>query len=116
MPLNCKGCIDVYIWRVHTGVEPPSLEYFNMMSIMINRLTEFFEEDDGSLSMSRLVFFLSFFPAAWHVVTTHLDALTFVTTYAGTYVVSKHGGNLIDAIGNNGKQVQDKDEGTQEPK
>jgi hypothetical protein len=82
------------------------------------KILEFFQEMDdnvGKLSMSRLVFFLSFFPASWHVVTTHQDVTTFITTYAGAYLVGKHGGNLVDAIGNKGnnaaQQNQDKDEG-----
>ena len=82
----------------------------------MSRLAQFFEGEDGCLSMSRLVFFLSLFPAGWHVITTHLDALTFITTYAGTYVMSKHGGTLINAIGNKGngqtkEAIQDKDDG-----
>ena len=84
----------------------------------MSKLSEFFQGEDGALSMSRLVFFLSLFPAAWHVVSTHLDALSFITTYAGTYVMSKHGGTLITAIGNrNGntkEEVQDKAEGSSE--
>lgn len=86
---------------------------------MFKELTQFFQEIDdegkGKLSMSRLVFFVSFFPASWHVIQTHQDVTTFITTYAGAYLIGKHGGNVVDAIGNNknnNEQNQDKDEGT----
>ncbi len=83
------------------------------------KVSEFFQGEDGCLSMSRLVFFLSLFPASYHVVMTHLDVMSYITTYAAAYVTSKHGGTLITAIGNKGngnskETIQDKDEGQEE--
>jgi len=66
-------------------------------------LADFFKEVDnsgvGKYSISRLVYFLSFFPAAYHVFMTGQDMSMFVTTYTAGYLGGKHGGNLIDAIG-----------------
>jgi hypothetical protein len=76
-------------------------------------IAEFFKEVDdagsGKFSVSRLVYFLSFFPAAYHIVVTGQDVGTFITTYTAGYVASKHGGGLIDALGNKGAK-QDADD------
>ncbi len=79
---------------------------------MFKDLQDFFKEAGGKYSMSRLVFFMSLFPASWHIVKTGQDVMTYITTYAGAYLGSKHGGSLIDAIGNKNEkeEIQDKAE------
>lgn len=61
---------------------------------MFNRWEEFFEDGNGYLSMSRLLCFLSFFPATFLVVhTLSVDALGW---YIGGYVIGYIGGKGVD--------------------
>jgi hypothetical protein len=59
-----------------------------------NRFLEFFEDQDGGLSMTRLLCFLSFFPASYVVITTKsVDTLAW---YLGAYVLGYVGGKTTD--------------------
>ena len=58
---------------------------------MFGRLPEFFEAEDGRLSMSRLLSFMSFFPASSVLAYSHSDTALglFLTAYVANYGVSK---------------------------
>lgn len=59
------------------------------------RWIEFFESDTGPLSMTRLLCFLSFFPASWVVVQVqNADTLGW---YLGAFVLGYVGGKATDA-------------------
>jgi hypothetical protein len=63
---------------------------------MRSRFIEFFEDEDNQLSMSRLLCFMSFFPATLVVILTlSVDALGW---YLGAFVVGYVGGKGADAI------------------
>lgn len=67
------------------------------------RLVQFFEANNGRLSMSRLLCFLSFFPATQLVMSINTaEALGY---YLGAYVLSYVGGKLSD------KTFKDNDRG-----
>lgn len=57
---------------------------------------EFFEGENGVLSMTRLLCFLSFFPASW--VTVKLENENALAIYVGTYALSYLGGKGLDAV------------------
>ena len=60
----------------------------------MNRWIEFFEGDNGRLSMTRLTVFLSLFPSSWVVIITQSeDALGW---YLGAYVLGYVGGKGAD--------------------
>lgn len=61
-----------------------------------NRLVQFFESDGGQLSMSRLLAFLSFFPATVVVLSTKTDNA--LQWYVGAYVTGYVGGKCMDAF------------------
>lgn len=62
----------------------------------LNRWTEFFEAEDGRLSMTRLCVFLAFWPASYVVVVTHdVDALGW---YLGAFVLGYVGGKFGDGF------------------
>lgn len=59
-------------------------------------MIEFFRGTEGLLSMSRLLCFMSFFPATYVLVCTQsVDALGW---YLGAYVLGYVGGKGMDAI------------------
>ena len=57
---------------------------------------EFFEDSEGCLSMTRLLCFLSFFPASW--VTIKINNENALAIYVGTYALSYLGGKGIDMV------------------
>ena len=59
------------------------------------RWIEFFESDEGALSMTRLLCFLSFFPASYVVVVSVEEGT--LGWYLGAYVLSYVGGKASDA-------------------
>jgi hypothetical protein len=62
------------------------------------RLIEFFEGDDTRLSMTRLLCFISIFPASYALIRINTEgALAF---YIGGYVLGYVGGKGWDAWGN----------------
>lgn len=59
---------------------------------------EFFEDNDGGLSMSRLLCFLSFWPSAYVVVVaTPVERSTILGLFLGAYAITYVGGKGIDA-------------------
>ncbi len=60
----------------------------------MEKLKEFFEDDGGHYSMTRLLCFLSFFPASW-VVIQHGGEGT-LGWYLGAYVLGYTGGKAVD--------------------
>lgn len=57
-------------------------------------MRQFFENDSGVLSMTRLLCFLSFFPASYVlIVTCNVDALAW---YLGAYVLGYVGGKSAE--------------------
>lgn len=72
---------------------------------MRSRFIEFFEDEDNQLSMSRLLCFMSFFPATLVVILTlSVDALGW---YLGAFVVGYVGGKGADAISSRKTQKYD---------
>lgn len=63
---------------------------------MMRRYIEFFEGDNGRLSMTRLLCFLSFFPASFVVVETLSENA--LGWYLGAYVVGYVGGKGADVF------------------
>lgn len=60
------------------------------------RLVEFFEGENGSLSMTRLLMFLSFFPSSYVVsITAESETLGW---YLGAYVLGYVGGKGADVF------------------
>lgn len=57
---------------------------------------EFFEGEDGGLSMTRLLCFLSFFPAS--LVTIRICNENAMAIYVGTYALSYLGSKGLDAV------------------
>ena len=55
------------------------------------RLIEFFESDEGRMSMSRLLMFMSFFPATYVLIKTlDIEALwAILSAFCGVYGVGK---------------------------
>jgi len=74
-----------------------------------HRWHEFFEDNEGGLSMTRLLCFLSFWPSAYVVViSTPVERSTILGLFLGAYAITYVGGKLIDA----GRMVKsDKPEG-----
>lgn len=68
----------------------------------MSRWIEFFESDEGRLSMTRLLCFLSFFPATWVVVTIPSESI--LGWYLSAYVLGYVGGKITDKIGQPGKR------------
>lgn len=66
----------------------------------MNRLIEFFEDDTGQLSMTRLTMILSFIPATWIALNNVENGIfgIYMSSYAGAYV----GGRLASAVQNRG--------------
>jgi len=62
----------------------------------MNRLVELFQDETKQLSMSRLLCFLSFWPASYVVIST-MDA-TALGWYLGAYVMGYVGGKFGDAL------------------
>lgn len=60
------------------------------------RWMEFFESDNGRLSMTRLMVFLSFFPASIVVLYDRSDAT--LAWYLGAYVLGYVGGKGADVF------------------
>ncbi len=65
---------------------------------MISRLHEFFEGDDHRLSMSRLLCFMSFFPASYVVIRNYdsLQVPEILAVYLGAFVLGYVGGKTAD--------------------
>ena len=61
-----------------------------------NRFLEFFEDQDGGLSMTRLLCFISIFPASFVVVATKDEGT--LSWYLGAYVLGYVGGKATDAF------------------
>lgn len=55
-------------------------------------MINFFKEPDGKYSMTRLLCFISFFPASWVLVQTKSDAA--FGLYLGAYVVGYLGNKM----------------------
>lgn len=68
------------------------------------RWIEFFEGDNNRLSMSRLLMFLSFFPATYEVIM--LKSETALGYFLGAYVLGYVGGKFGDGIGRKSMQSQ----------
>lgn len=62
----------------------------------MNRWVEFFEGDNNRLSMSRLMMFLSFFPATYALLRLMSD--TALGYFLGAYVLNYIGGKVGDAM------------------
>lgn len=60
------------------------------------KLAQFFEDDHGRLSMTRLMIFLSFWPASWVVIEDKGEAT--LGWYLSAYVLGYLGGKGADAI------------------
>lgn len=58
---------------------------------------EFFEGDEGRLSMTRLLCFLSFWPASWVIVVKGNEAM--LGWYLSAYVLGYVGGKFSDMLG-----------------
>jgi hypothetical protein len=63
---------------------------------MFKRWEEFFEDNDRRFSMSRLLCFLSFFPATYIVLATSNEAT--LSWYLGAYVLGYVGGKGVDIL------------------
>lgn len=61
------------------------------------RWVEFFEGEGNRLSMTRLLCFLSFFPASWVVIKDASEET--LAWYVGAYVLGYVGGKLSDRMG-----------------
>ncbi len=61
----------------------------------LKRVAEFFEGQDNRLSMTRLLAFMSFFPASSVLAVSHSD--TALTVYLTAYVAQLVGGKTADA-------------------
>jgi hypothetical protein len=66
------------------------------MSVM----AEMFQNAHGRVSLTRLMFFLSFFPATYIVVKNPTEGM--LGLYLGAFAVSYVSGKGIDAFGKNG--------------
>lgn len=66
------------------------------MDLCMSRLSQFFEGDNGRLSMTRLLMFMSFAPATY-VVTTSKSADT-LGWYIGGYVLGYAAGKGADVM------------------
>lgn len=53
------------------------------------RFSEFFEGDDGRLSMTRLIVFLTWPPATWVLLLKHDQLATYLGFYVGGYALGK---------------------------
>jgi len=62
---------------------------------MLGRLAQFFENDDGRLSMTRLLCFISIFPASYVLMASKTSDN--MGWYIGGYVLGYVGGKGIDA-------------------
>lgn len=60
------------------------------------RFIEFFEDQDGGLSMTRLLCFISIFPASYVVIVTQNDNT--LGWYLSAYVLGYVGGKVTDAF------------------
>lgn len=61
----------------------------------MGRLIEFFEDTNGRLSMTRLLCFLSFFPAS--VIAYKINSAEALLYYLGAYVIGYIGGKGAEA-------------------
>lgn len=61
----------------------------------MNRLIEFFEDDNSRLSMTRLTMFLAFFPSSYIVILNQNDNA--LSWYLGAFVAGYVGGKSADA-------------------
>ena len=69
----------------------------------MRRWIEFFEADEGQLSMTRLLCFMSFFPSSFVVISTKSDEA--LAWYLGAFCLGYVGGKFSDKIG--AKNVDD---------
>lgn len=63
----------------------------------MSRLMEFFEGDEGRMSMTRLLCFMSFWPASWVIVVKGNEAM--LGWYLSAYVLGYVGGKFSDMLG-----------------
>lgn len=63
---------------------------------MIHRLHEFFEADHGQLSMTRLLCFMSIFPASYVVIVDKAEGT--LAWYLGAYAMAYVGGKGMELI------------------
>lgn len=63
---------------------------------MLTRCVEFFEGDMGRLSMTRLLCFLSFFPASWVLIQSPTENM--LGFYLGAFVIGYVGGKGADVF------------------
>lgn len=74
------------------------------------RVTEFFEGDNGCLSMTRLLCFMSFFPSSYVVIkcVDNMNIDMVLGVYIGGYVLGYVGSKISDVWGANAtaKKVQ----------
>lgn len=64
---------------------------------IMQRWLEFFEDNDGGLSMTRLLAFLSFWPASYVVcISTPAERFGVLGLFIGTYAASYLGGKITD--------------------
>lgn len=63
---------------------------------MAAKLRQFFEDNNGGLSMTRLLCFLSFWPASYVVIKDGTEAT--LAWYLGTFALSYLGGKGADVI------------------
>lgn len=70
-----------------------------MKKPLLRRLAEFFEADDGRLSMTRLLSFMAFFPATWVVYTAEdANRITAMSILVGAYVLQSGVNTIGTAI------------------
>jgi len=68
---------------------------------------QFFENQDGALSMTRLLCFLSIFPSSYVVLMTQTEET--LAWYLGAYVLGYVSGKATDAFRKNEPAKQDAD-------
>lgn len=70
-----------------------------MKKTLNSRLAEFFEDPAGQLSMTRLLSFMAFFPAAWVVYTAEDESrITAMSILVGAYVLQSGVNTIGTAI------------------
>lgn len=67
-----------------------------MMNRIAKAFREFFEDEHGSLSMTRLLCFMSFFPASW--MSMKIENENALTIYVATYALSYLGSKGLDVM------------------
>lgn len=55
----------------------------------MNRIAQFFEDDSGRLSMTRLIVLLTWPPATWVLLQEHDQLVNYLGIYVGGYAIGK---------------------------